>query len=146
MTGSFDSRALVDTNVLVYAMNQDDEHHEASRALQLRGLSREIDLCLAPQVLFEYFAVVTHPGLLPIPLASADAADDIERLAAALPMIFPPVDLHGRVAQLLRETGFSGRHVFDLCLVATMLANGVTNIYTYDTRFSRIPGVIALTP
>jgi hypothetical protein len=35
------------------------------------------------------------------------------------------------------------RHVFDLELAATMLANGVPTIYTYDPRFAKLPGIDA---
>jgi predicted nucleic acid-binding protein len=51
------------------------------------------------------------------------------------------------VIGLLSQTGFGGKRIHDLALAATMLANGVSRIYTYDQEhFSRIPGIQVLTP
>ena len=66
-------RALLDTNVLIYAMNEDAEHHGACRALRDRGLTGAASLCITPQVLFEYFAVVTNPNMMTTPLTSEEA-------------------------------------------------------------------------
>jgi len=104
-------------------MNQAAEHHAASRALRDRALARVIDICLTPQVLLEYFAVVTSPSHLTRPLPPSDALADVEKLAAAFPLVHPPADLH--------ERG---------------LANGISHIYTYDEGFGRIPGITALRP
>ena len=139
-------RALLDTNVLVHAMNEDAEHHEACRLLRDRAVAGGIDACVSAQVLFEYFAVVTNPNHIAKPLAPAEALSDVEKLAAAFPMIAPPAELPSRVVALMRQTGFSGRHIFDVQLAATMLADGVTRIYTYDPRFAKIPGITALEP
>lgn len=146
MPTSSDERALFDTNILLHAMNEASEHHEACHALRGRALSRVIDICLTPQVLLEYFAVATNPNELARPLSPAEARSDIRKLAALFPMIYATDDQHQRVFALLDETGFSGRHVFDLQLAATMLANGVARIYSYDDRFDRIPGIRRLTP
>ena len=54
--------ALLDTNILVHAMNKDATQHGACRALLDRAVAGEIPLGVAPQVLFEYFAVVTSAG------------------------------------------------------------------------------------
>jgi predicted nucleic acid-binding protein len=52
----------------------------------------------------------------------------------------------GRTLALLGTLGYTGRHVFDVALTATMLENGIQTIYTYDERFSKMPGIIARTP
>jgi toxin-antitoxin system PIN domain toxin len=140
------SRALLDTNILVYAMNEDAPAHEACRALREKGVTGQADLCITAQVLFEYFAVVTSPNSLPTPLAAEEALADIEKLAKVFPLLPAPVDLHERVFELLRATGMSGRHVFDLELAATMLANDVATIYTFDPRFAKLPGITSREP
>jgi predicted nucleic acid-binding protein len=111
-----------------------------------KGLRGPLRLYVAPQVLFEYFAVVTNAAVMTVPLTAEDALADIEKLAATFPLVHPPHDLLKRVFALLRATGTPGRHIFDLQLVATMLGNGIATIYTYDARFTKIPGITARTP
>ena len=53
--------ALVDTNVLVYALFPAMPDHAASRALMDRAKAADANLCIAPQNLIEFFAVVTDP-------------------------------------------------------------------------------------
>jgi toxin-antitoxin system PIN domain toxin len=138
--------ALLDTNILVYAMNKDAAQHGACRALLDRALVQEIPVGVAPQVLFEYFAVVTSAKQMTIPLSTADAANDVEYLRRALPVIHPGPRVIARTLDLLRVLGHSGRHVFDIVLAATMMENGIKAIYTYDDRFAKVPGIVALTP
>ncbi|MBI5479964.1 MAG: PIN domain-containing protein [Deltaproteobacteria bacterium] len=138
--------ALLDTNVLVYAMNEDAQHHAPCRALRDRALRGAIRVCIAPQVLLEYYSVVTSPRHVSTPLSGSVALSDVEKLATSFPLIHPPHDLHDRVFQLLHEVPSAGGQVFDVALAATMLAHGVSRIYTYDARFARLPGLVVLTP
>ena len=43
--------ALLDTNILVYAMNKDAEHHTACRALLERAFVDDVAVCVTPQIL-----------------------------------------------------------------------------------------------
>jgi len=56
-----DNIALVDTNVLVYAADTNSPFREASKQLSDRGFRGEIRLVVTPQILMEFFAVVTSP-------------------------------------------------------------------------------------
>jgi predicted nucleic acid-binding protein len=53
--------ALLDSNVLVYAHQSVSIHHESARILRDKGMKKEISLCICPQVLMEFFAVITNP-------------------------------------------------------------------------------------
>lgn len=141
-----DERVVLDTNVLVYAMNAAAEQHAASRRLHDRAVKGEIAAYVTTQVLFEYFAAVTHGQQTTRILSPVDALADVEALRATFEILPVPSNLAERVIALLRTTGYSGRHVFDLQLAATMLASGVSRIYTYDPRFKNIPGVMPLEP
>jgi predicted nucleic acid-binding protein len=54
-----DNRALIDTNVLVYAADTSSSFQEPSRQLRDRGFRGEIPFVVTPQVLMEFFAVIT---------------------------------------------------------------------------------------
>ena len=137
---------LLDTNILVYATNRDAQNHHACRQLLERAVAREISAYLAPQILYEYFAVVTSARQLTTPLSIADAAADVERLRVTLPMIHATPATIGQAMGLLRTLGRSGKQVFDLVLVATMFENGLSTIFTYDEQFATVPGIVALKP
>jgi predicted nucleic acid-binding protein len=56
--------ALVDTNVLVYAADKTSPFHQPAKILRDKGEVGKTSLCVCPQVLNEFFAVVTDPYIL----------------------------------------------------------------------------------
>ena len=59
--------AALDTNVLIYALYADAEHPKAARLLVDQERSPNAALCFTPQVLAEFYAVVTIPTASPRP-------------------------------------------------------------------------------
>lgn len=143
----FPHTVLLDTNILVYAYNADSEYYTSCRALLDRAIKGKLSVCLAPQILFEFFAVVTNFARVTKPIAPAEALDEMTKLAESLPIITPPADAHENVIALMRQLGFGSKHIYDIVLAATMLGNGVAQLYTYDIdRFQKIPGIKVFTP
>lgn len=145
MTTASDA-AFLDTNILIYAADQSAAHFSACRALLDRGLAGQERLVLSPQILSEFLAVVTNPNVMPTPLGPADAQDYAEVIAKGLELIVPTPQVFERALVLLRQTGISGKRSHDVMHAATMLENGVTRIYTFDTGFANIPGLTVLQP
>lgn len=54
--------ALVDTNVLVYAADKTCPFHQSAKTLRDKGVAGKSSLCVCPQVLNEFFAIVTDPN------------------------------------------------------------------------------------
>jgi len=73
--------ALVDTNVLVYALYAESEHHAACRALLDRAQAGELSLCFALQTLAEFYAVVTDSRRVTVPRSPAEALAAVEAMA-----------------------------------------------------------------
>jgi len=143
--------ALLDTNLFVYAVDEESEFHAASRGLLLRAgdAAAQERLCAAPQVLAEFFAVVTSPRRVRNPRTPEEALSAVERFIALpnLAVLPVPVDLVPRWIALVRAHQLSASRVFDAQLAATMLANGVPRIYTYDRgHFECFPGIEVVTP
>ena len=139
-------KAVLDTNILVYAMNSTAPEHGASKALRDKGVAGHIEAYVTPQILFEYFAVVTNARFVTTPISGEEALADVESMAAAFNVLTPPADLTNKVVALTRQLGFKGRHIFDVQIAATMLSAGITDIYTYDDRFEKIPGLVVHRP
>lgn len=141
--------ALVDTNVLVYAVFPAEPHHVASRALLDQAKNPGAGLCVAPQNLIEFYAVVTDPRRVAQPKTPDEALVAIDDILAlpGLTLLVVPADLIARWSQLLRQSAATKKRAFDTQLVATMLANGVSKIYTFNvTDFQQFSQLQVVTP
>jgi toxin-antitoxin system PIN domain toxin len=140
--------ALVDTNVLVAALYKDDEHHGEAKALIDAAQDGRAALCLTSQVLAEFYSVVTGPRVLN-PLTAAEARGEVLKYLSVptIVMLPAPVDVARRWVDLAASRPVTRGRVFDLQLVATMLANGVSRIYTLNRKdFEVFEGVQVLDP
>ncbi len=142
--------ALLDTNVLVYALFPAMPQYAASRALLDQAKVRGASFCIAPQNLVEFFAVVTDPRRITQPRTSDEALQAIDDMLAlpGLTLLPVPIDLIDRWKQLLRQQPLTVRkRAFDTQLVATMLGNQVTRIYTHNVAdFQVFPQLQVVTP
>ncbi len=139
--------ATVDTNVLIYATNTADPLHEPARAL-VRRLAEGPELVyLFWPTLMGYLRIVTHPGILPRPLASRDAQRNVEALLDR-PNVRAPGEGDG-FWPIFRATAGdhpSGNDVPDAHLAALMRQHGVRLIYTRDRDFRTFDGIDARDP
>ncbi|MBN1396269.1 MAG: hypothetical protein JW959_14695 [Pirellulales bacterium] len=94
----------------------------------------EIKLCVVPQNLVEFYAVVTDDRRISPPRRPAEALDAIERFISmtGLLLLPTPVDLVERWVALMRRCPATRGAAFDVQLVAAMLGNGVRKIYTLN--------------
>lgn len=142
-------RALLDTNVLVYAMYPEDERHAACFELVEQTQERDCGLCVAPRIFTEFYRVVTDPRKVrqARPVEEALAAIEAFLSRPGLEILPVPTDLVSRWVDLVRQTQIAGRRVFDVVTVAVMLANDVKRIYTYNRRdFEAFSELAILTP
>ena len=95
--------ALIDTNVLVYALFAQRPEHAASLALLESAQEPAANLVVAPQNLAEFYAVVTNPRRVSTPLSGAAARAEVEKfmLLAGLRVLDVPSDVVGRWQALL---------------------------------------------
>lgn len=137
---------LVDTNVLVYAINVDAPQHHASYALIETVRNKQIKAMLVPQILLEFFAVITDHRRVEKPLDSVTAWHEIEKFLAIFQISDPGALALEHLGKLLGETSVRGSDIFDAWLVAQMQAYGISTICTYNTSdLSKFP-VTAQTP
>jgi predicted nucleic acid-binding protein len=78
----FNATALLDANVLVYAADEASPFHHSSRDLMDRGLSGQTLLCVCPQVLIEFFAIITDSRRVKNPREPEEAVEEIEKIPA----------------------------------------------------------------
>jgi len=141
--------ALLDSNILVYGHQTLSGFHQQARALLGKGLDGEIRVCVCPQVLMEFFAVITNPRRVTAPVSPRKATAEVEKYLRAdtIDMIHPMNETINYTLDILRRYPVKAAEVFDAQLVATMLSNGVTHLYTFNLdHFKRFKEITLLIP
>ena len=138
---------LVDTNVLLYAVNVDADRHEASRRWLDTALSGGDTVGFAWVALLAFLRIATKRGLFPAPLTSDAAVEIVESwLAAAPAVVLEPGRRHPQLLRtLLDDTGGGGNLVSDAHLAALAIEHRCT-IVSFDQDFDRFPGVERIAP
>jgi predicted nucleic acid-binding protein len=141
-------RALIDTNVLVYAIYEQAPQHGPSRRLLERCQRGEQPLAVSPQNLLEFYAIVTNHRRVTAPYPPREAIKLLRQILtiAHLDVVPPPPDIHERLLSLLELHPVSGSRCFDLQLVATALAYGIGRVYTYNTADFKSTGLMPTEP
>ena len=125
-------KTLLDTNILVYAYNQSSPHQKQASEILKKTMHREIQACLTPQVLYEFFSVVTSAKRVEHPISSTEAANicldlwecnEIEKLN---PSAIAPFE----VFKYVEELNLSKAQIFDCVLAVTAKENNIDNIST----------------
>jgi predicted nucleic acid-binding protein len=125
---------VLDANVLAYALDVDAPQHAASRALLEVAADPSVTLYVTPQILCELYSVITYPRRVAVASSSAEALGAIADVPAlpGIQVLPTPARAVAGWMSLLRRHPVTGGSVFDLQIVATMLANGINRIYTFN--------------
>ena len=129
--------ALLDTTILVYAADESSEFHASSKLLRDQGVQGDIPVAVSPQILFEFFAVITNPRRVTQPRFPEEAHEEMEKYlqSPAILKIYPGEDILNRVIALLQQhPQITRQDIFDCVLVATMQTHGIRRIYTYNRQ------------
>lgn len=139
---------LFDTNILTRAA-------QPGHALQPQALkagdvlkARGEDLCIVPQVLYEFWAVATRPaGENGLGLATADARTELSRIKRLFSVLPETPAVLPLWEELVASHDVKGKSTYDARLVAAMKVHNVTHVLTFNGQdFARYPGITVLTP
>ena len=140
---------IIDTNILIYGLDVEAPQHAASRTLLDAARSSETSLFVTSQILCEFYSVVTNPRRVASARSPAEALAAIAAFLAlpgihVLPIPAAAVPIW---TELARQRAVTGGDIFDLQLVATMRANRVERIYTFNgDDFEGFPGLTVMSP
>lgn len=135
----------IDTNILVYAFNEDASQHR-SAIESLRSLAEGDAAWAIPVfVMGEFLRVVSNPrGPLARPASVRDALSALDAMLAspsARPLMPGP-----RYLPLLRglvaDAAPKGNEIFDAQVAAVCLEHGATTILTNDRKFRLYSGIV----
>jgi predicted nucleic acid-binding protein len=138
---------IVDTNVLIYALDTAAPQHVAALALLDAARADKVTLYATSQILCEFYAVVTNPRRVARPRDAAEALKVLSEMLEFLQVLSIPANTIDGVLDLLRRRPVTGINVFDLHIVAAMQANGIARIYTFNTAdFVAFPELAVVMP
>ena len=121
---------LVDSNILVYAINRRSPKHTAAKNFLKNNIG---NLDVAHQNIFEALRVLTHPKF-PSPMEIKDALKAIADIVKACRIICPNEQTYYITLLLIRKNKLISDQIFDTYLAATALSNGISTIATDNAR------------
>ena len=133
----------IDANILLYASDASSAFHERALAFLRRCAEGRELLYLPWPTVMAYLRIATHPAIFEAPLSPAEAMNNVEGLLRR-----PHVRTLGedeRFWEVYREITqgmvVRGNLVPDAHLVAVLIQNGVTTIWTHDRDFHKFRGL-----
>lgn len=133
---------LLDANLLLYSVDTASRFHEQAREWLLARLNGSRRIGLPWQSLGGFLRIATNPRVLPKPLSSTVAWQQVDIWLAA-PATWIPVPGPGHadlLGELIRRHDVAGNLVPDAMLAALALEHGLT-ICSADTDFARFTEV-----
>ncbi len=138
---------LVDTNLLLYAVDETSPHHRVARPWLEGQLSGSETLAFAWAVLLAFLRLATNPRVFEAPLTLEEALDLVDSwLEQPNATVVHPTDRHSRlVRELLAPLGTAGNLTSDAHLAALSVEHGA-ELCSGDSDFARFQRVRWLNP
>ncbi len=139
---------LLDTNVVVGFLAPGHMHH-ASAAAAVKYLQfDDQELCLVPQVCYEYWVVATRPtrerGL---GMSHQDATKDLREIEELFTLLRDERTVFDHWQSIVDEFKVLGKQAHDARLIAAMRRHELTHLLTFNLAdFQRYPGIELLDP
>ena len=140
---------VVDTNVLVYAADEDSSFHGACRRVLDDCRGRAAAWYLTWPICYEFLRITTHPRVFRRPWPAQQAWAFLLALLASRSLgILVATDRHAAVVSEVVEEmpQLAGNVVHDAHTAILMREHGIRVIYTRDTDFHRFPFVEPVDP
>ena len=131
---------VVDTNILVYAADEDSPFHHRCRDLVEMWRKQASPWFMTWGILYEFLRVITHPRVFRKPWSIIEAWDYVEAVISSPSLgILTAGKRHSDVAAEVIKSmlSLSGNLLYDAQTAILMREHGIKSIYTRDTDFHR---------
>lgn len=138
---------IVDANLLLYARNEADPHHQPARAWLESALNGPTRVGLPWWTLTAFLRIATHPRAFADPLTPDEAWEQVEDwLNAPRAWLVQPTGNYRRVlGRLIRDYGLRGPLVTDGQVAALAIDHGVP-VVSSDADFARFREITWVNP
>jgi toxin-antitoxin system PIN domain toxin len=140
---------LVDTNVFVYAADEDSPFHARCFERLYAWRAQADGWYTTWAILYEFLRVITHARVMRSPWSASEAWIFVEALLASPGLdVLVPTERHPSIAATVIEElpHVTGNLMHDVHTAVLMREHGVRRIYTRDTDFHRFPFLEPLDP
>ena len=139
---------LIDTNVLIYAINQDSEFYLASNKLLEKALNSDLNYYTSINNLLEFYAISTDKKRTQNPLSPTQAQEVISIISESqINILNTDIQSLNLAIQLAVDNQQSKQIIFDYLIASIMINNNITNIISYNTKdFKNIKQIRILKP
>ncbi len=141
-------KVLVDTNVLLRIAQPGHPHRPAAAESVVRLIAADWELCVVPQVLYEFWVAATRPEPVNGLGMDCTAAElSLDELVRDFRLLRDERGVYGFWRSLIVTHQVQGKLAHDARLVAAMQRHGLTDILTFNSAdFARFTGIRAFTP
>lgn len=138
---------FIDTNILVYAQLTLSPWH-GTAVTKLQDLeSAGAQLWISRQVIREFLAAMTAPGVLTGTIPAAALVKDIGDFSSRFPIAEDGPGVTNNLLNLLATIPMGGKQIHDANIVATMLVYNIPKLLTHNTKdFARFASFITVVP
>jgi toxin-antitoxin system PIN domain toxin len=140
---------VVDTNVLVYAADEDASAYSRCRQVVEEWRKQHSAWYTTWSILYEFLRVITHPRVLRNPWTLGQAWNFVDSILASPGLgVLVETERHAAVAdQVLRDLPhLQGNLLHDAHTAVLMLEHGIRRICTRDADFHRFPFLEVVDP
>lgn len=130
------SLCSVDTNILLYAANEDAPEHAVCKNFMQTIVDAPADWVVADQVYFELYVALRNPKVMERPMSAAEASDHVSTVRNELGIMHCGYrsECWNQAVHCMRAEDFPFRRTHDAVLAAALLAHGVKVFYTRNTK------------
>jgi len=140
---------VVDTNILVYAADEDSPWYAACRARIEEWRKQTPPWYATWGIVYEFFRVITHPRVFRKPWTAKQAWAFVEAVLSSHSFgLLVPTERHAKVAaEVIGKAAFlRGNLLYDAQTAVLMREHGIRRIYTRDTDFHRFSFIEPIDP
>jgi toxin-antitoxin system PIN domain toxin len=140
---------VIDTNILLYAVNPDSREHIRAHALLDEWRRSDRTWFLTWGIIYEFLRVATHPRVFTAPISLPEAhAWTRALLAGRDDAVLVATDRHAGVLEQMvaSHPRLRGNPVHDLHIATLMMEHGIPEIRTADSDFHQFPFLRVVNP
>ena len=122
------SKILIDTNVMVYSIDQESRYFSASNRL----INSENNIYISSKSLAEFFAVVTRAPVISI--SAKEALEIVEWFTASFQIVFPDYRSLDILLKLLKKHQPNGLKIHDFEILSIGIAQQIDELATFNAK------------
>lgn len=137
----------IDTNILVYFLNEESIYHPRAKAFVDKLQKGEILGVVSWQNLTEMYAIVTDRRRFPRPMLASQVVETMKQFQenSNIKVILPLINTKEIFFKLILKIRPKSQQIHDIFLAATLVSNGIDTLITENTGdFKGMEGLKAI--